>query len=74
MVSDALKIPARNRLAACPPIWRQGLTTEAARAALRFGLIDQGLERIGSTTQVGNDDIMHKLGMRLERGDCRSLV
>jgi RimJ/RimL family protein N-acetyltransferase len=52
------------------PFWRQGLATEAARAALRFGLIDRGLERIVSIAQVGNDAserIMGKLGMRLER-------
>ena len=50
--------------------WRRGLATEAARAALRFGLIDRGLEQIISIAQVGNDAserIMAKLGMRLER-------
>jgi RimJ/RimL family protein N-acetyltransferase len=50
--------------------WGQGLATEAARAALRFGLIDRGLEQIISIAQVGNDAserIMNKLGMRLER-------
>jgi RimJ/RimL family protein N-acetyltransferase len=52
------------------PFWGQGLATEAARAALRFGLIDRGLARIVSIAQVGNDAserIMGKLGMRLER-------
>jgi RimJ/RimL family protein N-acetyltransferase len=52
------------------PFWGQGLATEAARAALRFGLIDRGLERIVSIAQVGNDAserIMVKLGMHLER-------
>jgi RimJ/RimL family protein N-acetyltransferase len=52
------------------PFWGQGLATEAVRAALRFGLIDRGLERIVSIAQVGNDAserIMHKLGMRLGR-------
>ena len=52
------------------PWWGQGLATEAARAALRFGLIDSGLERIVSIAQVGNaasEHIMAKLGMRLER-------
>jgi RimJ/RimL family protein N-acetyltransferase len=52
------------------PFWGRGLATEAARAALRFGLIDRGLERIISIAQVGNDAserIMAKLGMRLER-------
>jgi RimJ/RimL family protein N-acetyltransferase len=50
--------------------WGHGLATEAARAALRFGLIDRGLERIVSIAQVGNEaseHIMGKLGMRLER-------
>jgi len=52
------------------PFWGRGLATEAAQAALRFGLIDRGLERIVSIAQVGNDAserIMGKLGMRLER-------
>ncbi|MFE6158318.1 GNAT family N-acetyltransferase [Streptomyces sp. NPDC056486] len=51
--------------------WGQGLATEAARAALDFGLTDRGLERIVSIVQVGNDAserIMNKLGMRVERG------
>jgi hypothetical protein len=52
------------------PFWRCGLATEAARAALRFGLIDRGLQRIVSIAQVGNnasERIMDKLGMQLER-------
>ncbi len=52
------------------PSWGQGLATEAAREALRFGLIDRGLERIISIAQVGNDAserIIGKLGMRLEQ-------
>ncbi len=50
--------------------WGAGLATEAARAALRFGLIDRGLQRILSIAQVGNyasERIMAKLGMHLER-------
>jgi RimJ/RimL family protein N-acetyltransferase len=50
--------------------WGRGLATEAARAALRFGLIERGLQRIVSIAQVGNDAserIMGKLGMRLDR-------
>jgi RimJ/RimL family protein N-acetyltransferase len=50
--------------------WGQGLATEAAQAALRFGLIDCGLERIVSIAQAGNDAserVMAKLGMHLER-------
>lgn len=50
--------------------WGQGIATEAARAALRFGLVDCGLERIVSIVQIGNDAserIMIKLGMHPER-------
>ncbi|MGW5737310.1 MULTISPECIES: GNAT family N-acetyltransferase [Streptomyces] len=51
--------------------WGQGLATEAARAALDFGLTDRGLERIISVVQVGNhasERVMNKLGLRVERG------
>jgi RimJ/RimL family protein N-acetyltransferase len=50
--------------------WSQGLGTEAARAALRFGLADRDLDRIISIIQVGNggsERIAQKLGMTLER-------
>ncbi|MEU5438283.1 GNAT family N-acetyltransferase [Streptomyces sp. NPDC020719] len=46
--------------------WGQGLATEAAAAAVRFGFRERGLERIVSITQVGNkasERIMAKLGM-----------
>lgn len=46
--------------------WGQGLATEAAAAAARFGFEERGLERIVGITQVGNDAserIMTKLGM-----------
>jgi RimJ/RimL family protein N-acetyltransferase len=49
------------------PYWGQGLATEAAIAAVRFGFEDRGLERIVSIAQVGNEAserIMSKLGMR----------
>jgi RimJ/RimL family protein N-acetyltransferase len=52
------------------PFWGQGIATEAARAALRFGLVDCELEQVLSIAQVGNDAserVMAKLGMRLER-------
>ncbi len=52
------------------PLWGRGLATEAARAAVRFGLLDRSLERIVSIAQVGNDAserIMDKLGMVPER-------
>lgn len=50
--------------------WGQGMATEAAGAALRFGLAHRGLERIISIVQVGNDAserVVAKLGMHLER-------
>ncbi|MFJ8636360.1 GNAT family N-acetyltransferase [Streptomyces sp. NPDC093568] len=50
--------------------WGQGLATEAAAAAVRFGFEERGLKRIVSITQVGNDAserIMTKLGMHLFR-------
>ncbi len=46
--------------------WGQGLATEAAAAAVRFGFEERGLQRLVSITQVGNDAserIMTKLGM-----------
>lgn len=52
------------------PFWGRGLATEAARAALHFGLTEGGLERIVSIAQVGNnasERIILKLSMRLER-------
>jgi RimJ/RimL family protein N-acetyltransferase len=50
--------------------WGQGFATEAAAAALQFGFEEQGLERIVSIAQVGNDAserIMTKLGMHAVR-------
>ena len=50
--------------------WGQGIATEAARAALEFGLTSRELERIVAIVQVGNgasERVMRKLGMRLER-------
>ena len=52
------------------PFWGQGIATEAARAALEFGLASRGLDRIVAVVQVGNgasERVMHKLAMRLER-------
>jgi RimJ/RimL family protein N-acetyltransferase len=52
------------------PFWGQGIATEAARAALRFGLVDCELERVVSIAQLGNGasvGIMEKLGMSPER-------
>ncbi|MBO1419937.1 GNAT family N-acetyltransferase [Streptomyces sp. FH025] len=46
--------------------WGQGLATEAATAALRFGFEERGLERIVSIIQKGNhasERITTKLGM-----------
>ena len=50
--------------------WGQGIATEAARAALRFGLVECYLTRVVSIVQIGNgasERIMVKLGMHLER-------
>jgi RimJ/RimL family protein N-acetyltransferase len=50
--------------------WGQGLATEAARAALRFGFTDRGLDRIVGIHRTGNAAsarVMHKLGMHLDR-------
>jgi RimJ/RimL family protein N-acetyltransferase len=50
--------------------WGRGLATEAAAAALRFGLIDRDLGQIISIAQAGNgasERVMGKLGMRLAR-------
>jgi len=50
--------------------WGQGIGTEASAAALAFGLIDRGLDRIIAIVQIGNDAserIMTKLGMHAER-------
>ncbi|MFJ7958097.1 GNAT family N-acetyltransferase [Streptomyces sp. NPDC096319] len=47
--------------------WGAGLATEAARAVVRFGFEERGLDRIVSIAQVGNgasERIMTKLGMR----------
>ena len=52
------------------PFWGQGIATEAAAAALQFGLVTRELDRIVSIFQVGNDAserVMIKLGMRLDR-------
>jgi RimJ/RimL family protein N-acetyltransferase len=50
--------------------WGQGIATEAAAAALRFGLITRDIERIVSIFQIGNDAserVMVKLGMSFDR-------
>ena len=46
--------------------WGQGYATEAARAAVRFGFADAGLEEIVAFTTVGNTRsraVMERLGM-----------
>lgn len=50
--------------------WGRGLATEAARAALDFGMTQGGLQRVISVHQVGNEAsgrVMQKIGMRLYR-------
>ncbi|MFD0659455.1 GNAT family N-acetyltransferase [Thermocatellispora tengchongensis] len=52
------------------PFWGRGLATEAARAAMRFGFRDRGLDRVVSIAQTANPAsirVMAKLGMRLDR-------
>ncbi|BEL04189.1 GNAT family N-acetyltransferase [Actinoplanes sichuanensis] len=50
--------------------WGAGLATEGARAALRFGLVDRGLEWLVSIRQVENvrsARVMEKLGLTFDR-------
>ncbi|GAA3542355.1 GNAT family N-acetyltransferase [Nonomuraea rosea] len=52
------------------PFWGRGIATEAARAALRFGFEEAGLDRIVSICHVdqhASARVMTKLGMRQER-------
>ncbi len=52
------------------PYWGQGLATEAARAALRYGFERAGLERIVAVADpqnTGSWRVMEKLGMKFER-------
>jgi RimJ/RimL family protein N-acetyltransferase len=49
--------------------WGHGYATEAARAALRFGFAEAGLERVVSIRHVENERsrrVMEKLGMTYE--------
>ncbi len=50
--------------------WGQGYATEAAYAALKFGLNDLGLQAIVSIVQTENEasrNVIRKLGMQLDR-------
>ncbi|SFE93891.1 Protein N-acetyltransferase, RimJ/RimL family [Actinoplanes philippinensis] len=50
--------------------WGAGLATEGARAALRFGLVDQGLGRLVSIRHVDNvrsARVMEKIGLTFDR-------
>jgi RimJ/RimL family protein N-acetyltransferase len=50
--------------------WGGGLATEGARAALRFGLVDRGLDRIVSIRHADNGRsgrVMEKLGLLFDR-------
>ena len=52
------------------PYWGQGLATEAARAALRFGLDEIKLDRIVAIAMPKNttsQNVMRKLGLQFER-------
>lgn len=51
------------------PYWGQGITTEAARAVIRFGFDYLGLHRIQATCRadnVGSYRVMEKAGLRFE--------
>jgi ribosomal-protein-alanine N-acetyltransferase len=53
-----------------PTYWGKGLTTEAARAMLRYGFAELGLERIVGSTDVPNvasARVMEKAGMTYEK-------
>ncbi|MCA1635064.1 MAG: GNAT family N-acetyltransferase [Acidobacteria bacterium] len=50
--------------------WSRGLTTEAARASLRFGFDEMKFERIMAVTDpanLGSRRVMEKCGMKYER-------
>jgi len=52
------------------PRWGGGIATEGARAVLRFGFVDCGLDRLVSIRHVDNHAsgrVMEKLGMHLDR-------
>ena len=52
------------------PFWGRGFATEAARAALEFGLLDRDLAKIVAIVQIGNgasERVMQKIGMQFER-------
>lgn len=51
-------------------LWGQGLTTEAARASLRYGFEEMGFARVMAVTvheNKGSRRVMEKCGMRYER-------
>lgn len=51
-------------------LWREGLTTEAARASLRYGFEHMKFERVMAVTDphnAGSRGVMEKCGMRYER-------
>ncbi len=52
------------------PYWGQGIATEAARAALEFGLLSRDLAAIVAIVQIGNgasERVMQKIGMHFDR-------
>lgn len=54
------------------PAWGHGYATEAARAALRFGFAEAGLEEVVAMTAVGNARsraVMERLGMSRDPRD-----
>ncbi|MBC7911276.1 MAG: GNAT family N-acetyltransferase [Pyrinomonadaceae bacterium] len=52
------------------PYWGKGFATEAAKAALRYGFTEVGIERIVAITDpqnVSSRHVMEKLGMKYEK-------
>jgi RimJ/RimL family protein N-acetyltransferase len=52
------------------PYWGMGLATEAARAAVRYGFEEVGLDRIvgiADRENIASRRVLEKIGMRLEQ-------
>jgi ribosomal-protein-alanine N-acetyltransferase len=59
------------------PYWGKGYAVEAARALVRFGFEQMGLERVEAKCFVENragQRVIDKLGMRFEGTDCSEMI
>ena len=59
------------------PYWGQGYAVEAARALVRFGFEQMGLERVEAKCFVGNragQRVIEKLGMKFEGTDRSEMI